>query len=482
MMNITIVLYDNLNIQFECDDYSFLRALKEHFTDYATGYMFSPKWKAGMWDGKISVFNWTHKTLPYGLLLESIRFIKKEYPDAILSVNGNVSSLFKGNTISPDYDLKLKPRPYQADCIESALKYSKGLIVSSVASGKSLLIAYIIKHLLDNGICKKALIIVPTIQLVSQFYTDLQEYGLTHYGVGRVWAKEKQFDSSIIISTWQSISKYPEILATIDCVVCDEAHMSQARVISDTLQHCTRAIYRLGFTGTLSPSKLDTWNVQSYLGPVIRTYGAGELSDLGYVSKCNVEMFSIEYNNEFEGTYTEIQDAVFNNSYRLGLIADIVEKADGNVLLLVGKVEKEGMVLRDYLHNHLSGREVVFIHGATEKDVREAWRKDMDRRKDIVLIATYQLLSVGINIPSLKHLVLAAPFKSKIRVLQSVGRTLRLHADKPEGAYVYDLLDETKHFFESGTKRMRYYASERFNVVEHEMKEGQPFLDYPSTT
>ncbi len=473
---INISLYDNLNIQFECDDYSFMRALKENFTDYATGFLWSPKFKAGMWDGKISVFNWTHKTLPYGLLLDSIRFIKKEYPDKTLSVNTNVSGLFKGNTISPNYDLNLIPRPYQADCIESALKYSKGLIVSSVASGKSLLIAYIIKHLLDNKICKKALIIVPTIQLVSQFYSDLQSYGLTKYTVGRVWAKEKEFGSDIIISTWQTISKHPEILATIDCVVVDECHMAQARIISATLQHCTRATYRLGFTGTLSPSKLDTWNVQSYLGPVIRTYGAGELSDLGYVSKCNIQMYSIEYTNEFEGTYAEIQDAVFNNQYRLGLIANIVNQADGNVLLLVGKVEKEGTVLRDYLHNHLKDREVVFIYGATEKDVRETWRKDMDKRKDIVLIATYQLFSMGINIPSLKHLVLAAPFKSKIRVLQSVGRTLRLHADKPDGAYVYDVLDETKHFFESGTKRMRYYASERFNIVEHEMKEGQPFI------
>ena len=482
-MDITISRYDAKEIQIESEDFAFMRKFRDNFTDYVEGFRFSPKFRAGMWDGKISVFNWTHKTLAQGLLLDAIRFIKKEFPEKSLTVNPDVVALYRGNDTTVAYDLNLLPRGYQQDCIEASLKYSKGLIVSSTASGKSLIIAYIIKHLLDNNICKKALIIVPTIGLVSQFYDDLQNYGLTMYSVGKVWAKAKEWESSIVISTWQTLSKHHEKLNSFDCVICDEVHSAKAREIKDILKHTGRARYALGFTGTLPISKLDLWNIKSYLGSVIREYGPGELSDLGYISKCNVQAYMIEYNTEYEGTYTEIQDAVFNNQYRLALIESIVSRADGNVLLLVGKVEKEGIVLRDYLQkcSTLKDREIIFIYGATDKDVREAWRKEMENRKDIVLIATSQLLSTGTNIPSLKHLVLVSPYKSKIRVLQSVGRTLRLHADKTEGAYVYDIVDETKYLHDHGVKRLRYYASERFNIIEHELKEGQPFLSCPSS-
>lgn len=470
----TISLYDKMHIMIECDDYACIRQIREHFTDYATGFLFAPKYKSGMWDGKICLMNWTHKSLPYGLLLDLVRFVKTKLTEVELTLTADVTSTFKGTNTMPVYDLNIKPRPYQQDCIESSLKYGRGLIVSSTASGKSLIIAYIIKHLLDAGLSKKALIIVPTIQLVTQFYSDLGDYGMNNYTIGKVWAKSKEWDSQIVISTWQTLSKHHDMLQTFDCVITDEVHQAKAHEIKDILKHATRATFRLGFTGTLPVSKLDNWNIKSYLGPVIREYGPGQLSDLGFISKCNVNAHHIEYKHEYEGTYLDIQDAVFKNSFRLDLIANLIAESDGNVLVLVGKVEKEGKFLKEYLDgcDVLKDREVIFVWGATDKDDREFWRKEMERRKNIVLIATYQLFSTGTNIPSLKYLLLAAPYKSKIRTLQSVGRTLRLHADKTDGAYVYDIIDETKHFSEFGTKRLRYYASESFTVNEFEHKEG----------
>ncbi len=476
MPDVVISKYDSLEVLFECDDFNFMRKLKDHFTDYKEGFMFAPKYKAGLWDGKISVFNWKHKTLPYGLLLEAIRFIKKEFPNFTISITPDVTRMFKGEEIPFVYDLNINVREYQKDCIESCLKYSKGIIVSSTASGKSLLISYIIKHLFDNNICKKSLIIVPTIQLVSQFYSNLIEYGLTQYTIGRVWSKSKEWDSSIVISTWQSLSKHHEMLSKFDCILCDETHQARAHEIKDILKHATRATYRLGFTGTMPISNLDNWNIKGYLGPIIKEYGPGQLSDLGFISKCNVNIYNIEYKTKFEGTYTEIQDSVFKNPYRLEVIKNIIDKADSNIMLLVGKVEKEGEMLKEYLSKIFTNKEVVFIWGGVPNNEREYWRKEMENRTNIVLIATYQVFSTGVNIPSLKHLILAAPYKSKIRTLQSVGRTLRLHANKPEGSYVYDIVDKTKYFNDYGEKRIRYYSSEGFNIIETEIIEGQPFI------
>jgi len=469
MSTLNIKSYKKLYIQLVSDEYGVLQKVKEHFTTYKEGFLYSPKYKSGLWDGTITVFNWAHKTLPYGLLLETIKFIKKEYPNTRIIVDDDVTAMFKGVEIPYKYDLSLKPREYQRDCIESCLRYSKGIIVSSTASGKSLLIAYIIKHLLDNKICKKALIIVPTIQLVSQFYSDLNDYGLGDYTIGVVWSKVKEWDKSITISTWQSLSNHHEMLSIFDCVICDETHLSRAREIMTILRKATNAFYRLGFTGTMPTSILDNWNIKSFLGPIIREYGPGQLSQLGFVSKCNVHIYNIKYPDEFSGSYSEVQDMVFSNRFRLATIRNMIEECDNSVLILVGKVDKEGKVLQSYLSEHLSDREVFFIWGDTPVKEREYWRKEMENRRNIVLIATYQIFATGINIPSLKYLILASPYKSKIRVLQSIGRTLRLHAEKLNGSHVYDIIDHTKYFLDHGTKRAQYYSSEGFNIIETDL-------------
>lgn len=140
------------------------------------------------------------------------------------------------------------------------------------------------------------------------------------------------------------------------------------------------------------------------------------------------------------------------------------------MLLLVGKVEKEGEYLEDWLKNR-TDKEVVFLSGRDKTDEREKWRKACMERKDIALIATYGILSVGINIPNLKYAVLASAFKAKIRVLQSIGRALRKHSEKKDGAVIYDIVDGVKYLKDHGNKRFRYYTSEGFEVTEKEMKE-----------
>ena len=117
----------------------------------------------------------------------------------------------------------------------------------------------------------------------------------------------------------------------------------------------------------------------------------------------------------------------------------------------------------------------MFLSGRDDVDEREKWRKRMEKRKDIVLIATYGILSTGVNIPSLSHVVLASPFKSKIRVLQSIGRALRKHEKKEDtGATIYDIQDQTKYLSKHNGIRSRYYSMEGFEIKETILNEGDP--------
>jgi superfamily II DNA or RNA helicase len=123
------------------------------------------------------------------------------------------------------------PRPYQKDCIEAALNFSKGIIRSATASGKSLVIAYIILNLLENALAEKCIIIVPSKGLIAQFYQDLIDYGFVPDTLGMVFSKRKQWDRDIIISTWQSLSRNAKKLDQFDCIICDEVHGAKAHVM-----------------------------------------------------------------------------------------------------------------------------------------------------------------------------------------------------------------------------------------------------------
>ena len=148
------------------------------------------------------------------------------------------------------------------------------------------------------------------------------------------------------------------------------------------------------------------------------------------------------------------------------IITDLSKRTNDNVLILVGLVEKEGEILYEYIKNNTENKTVVFLSGKTSVDVREEWRKKLNEEKNIIMIATYGIASTGLNIPSLKHLILASPFKSEIRTLQSIGRALRLHSSKTKGAIIYDIIDNTRYLSRHGKKRLEYYKAEKFNLIE----------------
>jgi superfamily II DNA or RNA helicase len=143
------------------------------------------------------------------------------------------------------------------------------------------------------------------------------------------------------------------------------------------------------------------------------------------------------------------------------------------VLLLVGKVETEGKYLQDYLEQYFSDREIVFISGSMSMEDREFWRnKCRDPKNKLILIATYPVFQAGVDIPALGNIIFAAPFKSKIRILQSIGRALRKHITKVHGAQIYDLVDHNNKWFAThGKIRERFYHTEKFRMIESDINE-----------
>jgi superfamily II DNA or RNA helicase len=473
---VQLELHDPLHVRIDTEDWDYLRAVKEHFSHYVEGYRYMPLYKTGQWDGRVSLFNAVDRTIPYGLTLELIKFHKREWSHVPYSLSVQVKKLFNGSSGEYKKDLIWEPYDYQNDCISACLKTSKGIIRSATASGKSLMISYVQKTLLEQKLAKHGIIIVPSIGLVTQFYEDMQDYGINMDLVGRVGDEWRDWGKPITISTWQSLSNATEHLDYMDSVIVDEVHGAKAKVLGELLKQTPQAKWRFGFTGTMPHDPLECKQVMMYLGPILREYGSVELAKLGYVAKCLIKMVRVDYEKQppSKSTYNEVKDIVFNNPYRMGLIRNIIKESDGSVLLLVGKVEDEGEVLKQVLKNapELAEYEVEFLSGKNKAADREAWRKYMDTKNNVLLIATYGIFQQGINIKSLRNLILASPFKSKVRVLQSIGRALRLHADKKNGALVWDICDSVKFLNKHSDTRLKHYSIEGFDVQEYFLYEG----------
>lgn len=470
---IRFLLYDKLNIQIELDhEWEFLRALKRHLTEYKDGFQYSPKYKTGKWDGKICVMNTYNRTFPYGLFTEVLRFLKKNFPEIKYYISDSVKGVFKGTNAVPDWDLLYEPHDYQEDCILTSLRFSKGIIRAATASGKSLMISYILRELLIQRAVQQGAIIVPNKSLIKQFHNDMLEYGIRPDLIGEYWEEEKQIHKPIVVSTWQSLNNNQHEMKRFGCVVVDEVHGAKAQVLKELLAQATTGVYRFGFTGTMPTDRLDNMNIVSYLGPILREYGSKKLAEMGYINECLIKQVKIEYEDTVRGNYNDVRETVFSNRYRMGLIRHLVNASDKSILVLVERVEKEGEVLEDYLKNspELEDREIMFLSGRDDADEREAWRKYADSNDNIVLIATYQIFQAGINIKSLQNLILAVPSKSKIRVLQSIGRTLRKSLRKGV-AVIWDIVDNVPFLDDHAEIRMRHYTMEGFEVEEYGLYE-----------
>jgi superfamily II DNA or RNA helicase len=461
---IRIKKLDELHIQIITDNKAYLADLKEHFTDYVEGFKYMQKYKAGGWDGRICVMA-SNKSLPYGLLFSVMKFHKQYYNNLELKIDNDVKDFFTGEEIEIEQNLNIIPRPYQLDCIETAIKHKRCLLRVATAGGKSAIISYIIKTLIDEDRIQRALIIVPTQSLILQFYSDMVDYGFPETTIGKFYSKVKELDKQIVIATWQSLSKKPEIIEDFQCFICDECHSVKGQILRKLLSK-SPAQWRFGLTGTLPNSKLDMWQITGYIGPVLKEYSSNDLAEQGYISKCNIKVMNLLYNDEYDGEYDKVKDEIFTNKNRLRFIYNTLSNTDDNILVLVGKVEKEGELLKKYLDkNNIKNKDIVFLWGDTKVEEREKWRLECEKRKNIILIATYGIMSVGINIPSLKYIMFASPFKSKIRILQSIGRSLRLH-DSKEHATIFDLADDVIYLSDHAMRRKHYYKLEKFNMEE----------------
>ena len=477
MTSLIISKKNEVHLHIESDIHVYYE-LADYFTFEVPGAKFMPTYKSKYWDGKIKLFNIQNGQIYVGLLDKVIQFCKdheytyefqeSKYYGLPFEVNPNISK--EGVKDYVTSISKYKPRDYQVDGIYDALKYNRKLLISPTASGKSLMIYGIVRYFVERK--QNTLIVVPTTSLVEQMYKDFADYG---WDVGsychKIYAgKERETDSQVIITTWQSIYKLPrKYFERFSVVVGDEAHQFKSKSLISIMTKLGNAKYRYGFTGTLDGTQTHKWVLEGLFGPSYKIIKTDELMKKGHVATLDINVLLLKHPpNKFETFEDEIQ-YIITHTRRNNFIRNLALDLKGNTLILFARVEGHGEPLYNLINsNSIIDRHVFFVHGGVATEDRERVREITESENNAIIVASYGTFSTGINIKNLHNIIFASPSKSRIRNLQSIGRVLRKGSNKTK-ATLYDIADDISYKSRRNytlnhlIERIKVYNEENFN-------------------
>tara|TARA_B100001564_G_scaffold164922_1_gene138643 strand:- start:581 stop:2044 length:1464 start_codon:yes stop_codon:yes gene_type:complete len=477
MSHLSISKKNEVYLQVDSDPHVFYE-LSDQFTFELPGAKFMPQYRNRYWDGKIRLFNVKNGEIYVGLLDKiqkfcddheyTYEFIDNKFFGTPFEVNENIS--YEGVKDYITSISKYSPREYQVEGVYDALKHNRRLLISPTASGKSLMIYSIVRYYVERQ--QNTLIVVPTTSLVEQMYKDFADYG---WDVGsfchKIYAgKERETNSQVIITTWQSIYKLPrKYFERFSVVIGDEAHQFKSKSLISIMTKLHKAKHRFGFTGTLDGTQTHKWVLEGLFGPSYKIIKTDELMQKGHVAKLDINVLLLKHKpQKFEIFEDEVQ-YIINHDQRNKFIRNLALDLKGNTLILYSRVEGHGRVIYDLINsNVLEQREVFFIHGGVAAEDREEVREITEKENDAIIVASYGTFSTGINIRNLHNVIFASPSKSRIRNLQSIGRVLRKGNNKTK-ATLYDIADDISYKTRRNytlnhlVERIKIYNEENFN-------------------
>ena len=459
---------------------SIARELADYFTFEVPGHRFMPAYKNKVWDGKIRLFSIATGRIYVGLLGylkkfcdrndiqinidEGVEDVKKITREVVEGFIKSLKPMARGNPI--------KLRDYQIDAVEYGIKSNRALLVSPTASGKSLIIYSLVRYYKMMGL--KTLILVPTTSLVEQMYSDFKDYGWNsdNHCQKIYQGHDKNVSKDVVISTWQSIYKMKkEYFKDFGCVIGDEAHLFKSKSLTNIMTKLVDCKYRFGLTGTLDGTQTHRLVLEGLFGSVEKVISTKELIDNKTLANLNIECIVLKHKEEDcklvkDYSYAEEIDYLVLQPDRNNFITGLCNSLKGNTLCLYQLVEKHGKPLYELMKDF--NRKVFFVYGGTDAKTRNDIRGIVEKEKNAIIIASYGTFSTGINIRNINNVVFSSPSKSRIRVLQSIGRGLRTSASK-NSIRLFDLSDDLSYKSQVNftlnhfNERLNKYNEEQFN-------------------
>ena len=475
MSKCKIIIKDEVNVKIEGLELDARRALMKKFEFEIPGARYLPAVRLGRWNGKISYFslagssyiNLLDKIIPvledygYDIELEDLRTYTTTFNFTQVTTDS-----FADRTWPKGHPVEGQPitlRDYQVEIVNNFLANPQCLQEIATGAGKTIMTAALSKSVEQYG---RSIVIVPNKSLVTQTEEDYINLGLD---VGVYFGDRKEYNKSHTICTWQSLNNLlkstkageaeitiKEFIDGVVCVMVDEVHMAKADALKTLLTGVFSQVpIRWGLTGTIPKAEYERTSLLVSLGPVINKLAASELQDLGVLAKCHVNIVQLKDGVEFSNYQSELKH-LLENAERLDKIAELIDKISesGNTLVLIDRVNP-GKELVTRLPDS------VFVSGETKLTERKEEYDEIKTSTNKILVATYGVAAVGINLPRIFNLVLIEPGKSFVRVIQSIGRGIRKAEDK-DHVEIWDITSSCKFAKRHLTQRKAYYKEANY--------------------
>jgi len=485
MRTATIIIRDEVNIKIEGLELDARRSLVNAFKYDVPYARYLPAVRLGRWDGKVSYFQLGGSTY-VNLLPEIIPILEKFNYDIDLDDQRDYSTQFEFTPVTEDSykhiawpkghpaaGQPMKLRDYQVEIVNNFLSNPQCLQEVATGAGKTIMTAALSDAVTPYG---RSIVIVPNKSLVSQTEDDYRNMQLD---VGVYFGDRKEWGRQHTICTWQSLNvllkntkngtadddcTIGEFIEGVVCVIVDEVHMAKADALKTLLTGVmSRIPIRWGLTGTIPKEKFESVALTVSLGPVISKLSASELQSQGVLAQCHVNIVQLEDRAEFSNYQSELK-YLLEEPDRITTIAGLIREvnATGNTLVLVDRIAA-GQALVEQL------QDAVFVSGATKAKDRKDEYDEVAVADGKIIVATYGVAAVGINIPRIFNLVLIEPGKSFVRVIQSIGRGIRKAEDK-DHVQIWDVTSTCRFAKRHLTKRKTFYKEANYPFTQEKLE------------
>lgn len=478
MKTCTIVIKDEVNCKVENLELVDRKNLSKMFEYEKPGARYLPSVRLGRWNGKISYFSLAGGTY-INLLPDILTYLDNKGYDIELDDRRQYQTSFIFDKVSestfshhtwpkghPKENSPIQLRDYQVEVINNFLENPQSVQEVATGAGKTITTAALSFSVEKYG---RSIIIVPNKSLVSQTETDYRNVGLD---VGVYFGDRKEWGKKHTICTWQSLNNLlkdtqsgdaeftiTDFLEDVVCVMVDEVHTAK----SDALKTLLTGVFakvpiRWGLTGTIPKAVYDAQALYISLGNLVGKLSAKELQDKGVLANCHVNIVQLQDDVEYKDYQSELK-YLLESSERMDAIAELITKIKetGNTLVLIDRVAP-GKELISRLPNS------VFVSGETKLTERKEEYDEIATSSDKIIVATYGVAAVGINIPRIFNLVLIEPGKSFVRVIQSIGRGIRKAEDK-DFVQIWDITSTCKFAKRHLTQRKTYYKEASYDFA-----------------
>lgn len=474
-MKCKIIIRDEVNVKIEGLDLTTRRELVNKYKYEIPYARYLPAVRLGRWDGKQAFFQLGGSTyinlLPgiiehlenrgYDFEIEDLRDYTTSFDFEAVKEDSFSHALWpKGH---PNEGEPVTLRDYQIEIINKFLENPQCVQEVATGAGKTLITAALSQRCERHG---RTLVIVPNKSLVTQTEKDYRNLGLD---VGVYFGDRKEYGKTHTICTWQSLNNMlkntrsheadvpiGEFIEGVVCIMIDEVHQAKADVLKTLLTGVFAQVpIRWGLTGTIPKEDFERVGIDVSIGTVVHRLAASELQEQGVLAQCHVNILQMVDHVEYRDYQSELKYLV-DNADRMKYIAQVIEQIskEGNTLVLVDRISAG-----QHIVSHIPG--AVFVSGSTKATDRQEQYDEVATANNKLIVATYGVAAVGINIPRIFNLVLLEPGKSFVRVIQSIGRGIRKAQDK-DYVQIWDITSTCKFAKRHLTKRKTFYRDANY--------------------